>query len=104
MRNLSLSLALVVLGVAPGTSISPTRRARVPVGASVATTRFEISFPVSAHDGQITGRVFLALSRDSAPPPIANAGSFTNSRPLFGLDVSGLPPGQAAVIDASTLG
>ena len=104
MRNLSLSLALVVLGVAPGTSISPTRRARVPVGASVAPPRFEISFPASAHDGPITGRVFLALSRDSAPPPIANAGSFTNSTPLFGLDVSALAPGQAAVIDASTLG
>jgi hypothetical protein len=102
MRSISLALALVVLGAAPGAPFLSTRPA-LP-RSNTAPPRFEISFPASAHDGPITGRVFLAVTRDSAPPPIANAGSFTNSTPLFGLDVDALAPGQPAVIDASTPG
>jgi hypothetical protein len=103
MRSLRVALVFVAFGAVSGTPFPPTRHARVPAGNS-APLRFEIAFPASAHDGPITGRVFLALSRDSAPPPIANGGSFTNSTPLFGLDVNALAPGQAAVIDSSTLG
>ncbi|MGH7648314.1 MAG: hypothetical protein ACREND_09370, partial [Gemmatimonadaceae bacterium] len=103
MRSISLALALAALGAAPGTPFPSTPSAPVS-RANTAPQRFEISFPASAHDGPITGRVFLAVTRDSAPPPIANAGSFTNSTPLFGLDVDALAPGQPAVIDASTPG
>jgi Putative esterase len=102
MRGFSLVLALLASGAAPATSRPSAHPA--PAGRAAASPRFEISFPASVHAEPITGRVFLAISRDSAPPPIANAGSFTNSTPLFGLDVSALAPGQPAVIDASTPG
>ena len=102
MRSVSLALALLASGAMPGTSRPAAHPA--PPAHAAASPRFEISFPASAHAQPITGRVFLAISRDSAPPPIANAGSFTNSTPLFGLDVSALAPGQDAVIDASTPG
>jgi hypothetical protein len=101
MRNISLALALFTVGAAPGAQSTHPARGGRDVAAS---PRFEISFPASVHGQPITGRVFLAISRDSAPPPVANAGSLANTTPLFGLDVSALPPGQSAVIDASTLG
>ena len=102
MRSISLALVLFAFGATPAASRTVAHPA--PVVRAAAAPRFEISFPASVHAQPITGRVFLAISRDSAPPPIANAGSFTNSQPLFGLDVSALAPGQAAVIDASTTG
>ncbi|MHB1863834.1 MAG: hypothetical protein ACYCVL_12800 [Gemmatimonadaceae bacterium] len=71
---------------------------------AAASPRFEISFPASVHAQPITGRVFLAIGTDSAPAPMTNAGSFTNSSPLFGRDVSALALGQPAVIDATTAG
>ena len=102
MRSISLALALFAFGATPGVSRPAVHPA--PAVRAAAAPKFEISFPASVHAQPITGRVFLAISRDSAPPPIANAGSFTNSQPLFGLDVSALAPGQAAVIDATTAG
>ena len=103
MRTRSLALALLAFAGAPARHSLPFHNARVPA-ANAAPLHVEISFPASTHNEPITGRVFLALSRDSAPPPLANAGSFTNSTPLFGLDVNALAPGQPAMIDESTLG
>ncbi len=69
-----------------------------------AAQRFEISFPAAVHAAPITGRVFLVVSRDSAPEPRLRAGSFTESTPFFGADVSALTPGTPTVIDPATLG
>ena len=66
--------------------------------------RFEVSFPAAVHAQPITGRVFLVITRDSAPPPRLRAGSFTESTPFFGVDVSALAPGQPAAIDPATPG
>ncbi|MGH9407178.1 MAG: alpha/beta hydrolase-fold protein [Terriglobia bacterium] len=79
------------------------------VGRAVAATtparlRFEISFPSSVHSTAITGRVYVAISRDGQPEPRLQVGSWGDEPPLFGADVSVLRPGAAAVIDASTLG
>ena len=102
MRTISLVLALLASGATPGVSRPAVHPA--PAERAAASPRFEISFPASVHAQPITGRVFLAISRDSARPPVANAGSFTNSTPLFGLDVSALAPGQPAISDISTAG
>ncbi len=67
-----------------------------------ADTRFEISFPASAHAGPITGRAFVMISRVDSPDPrlqISRIGV-----PFFGHDIEKLGPGQAAVIDATDLG
>ena len=66
--------------------------------------RFSVSFPTSLRREPVTGRVFVVISRDSAPEPRLSAGSFTESLPLFATDVSALAPGQAAVITDSTPG
>ena len=65
---------------------------------------FEVSFPAGVHAQPITGRVFVVVARDSVPEPRLTAGSFTESTPFFGVDVSELAPGQPATVDARTPG
>lgn len=66
--------------------------------------RFSISFVKAASDTPITGRVFLAISRDSQPEPRYEAGSYFQSIPFWGKDVVQLQTGKEAIIDTSDLG
>jgi hypothetical protein len=66
--------------------------------------KFEISFPGTAHAGPITGRVFVYLTQKENPEPRLQDGSWGDTPPFFGADVSQLQPGQAAVVDEKTLG
>ena len=72
--------------------------------------RFEVSFPTSAHAGPITGRVYVILSRDTRSDALNRRSlghqpiSSTSGVPFFATDVSELAAGEAAVIDAETLG
>jgi hypothetical protein len=65
---------------------------------------FRISFPASVHATPITGRMFLVVAQDSAPEPRFMAGSFTQTTPLFAVDVHGLKPGHPVIIDEFTPG
>lgn len=69
-----------------------------------SSTKFEISFPASAHAGPITGRVSVVISKRETPEPRMQAGSWGDTSPIFGADVEALAPGRAAAIDSSTLG
>lgn len=64
--------------------------------------RILISFDAKAHAQPITGRVYVAISRDADKPPIEQAD--VTGVPLFGHDVSALAPGQAVAIDADDFG
>ena len=66
--------------------------------------KFEVSFSAAAHAGPITGRVFVIVSKSDASEPRLQVGSWRGQTPFFGADVDLLKPGQAAVIDAGTLG
>ncbi len=76
----------------------------ISVLAQAAGPRFEISFPAAAHAQPITGRVFVILTRHAGPEPRLQAGDWFQQTPIYGVDVSQLQPGQAAIIDGSTLG
>jgi hypothetical protein len=69
---------------------------------SAADTRFDISFPSSAHSGSVTGRVYVMISHRDDPEPRLQIGRLGN--PFFGRDVENLAAGAAATIDASDLG
>ena len=64
--------------------------------------RFEIVVPETVGWEPLTGRVYVMMSRTSSPPPYLQIGR--TGTPFFGRDVERLPPGEAAVIDASDLG
>ncbi len=96
------------------------------------TLKVEISFPAAAHQGAITGRVFLMLTpvkaapapgaaaapekaapstpagqagaRNAPPEPRLRAEDGGDSAPIFGANVDALAPGQVAVIDGGTPG
>jgi hypothetical protein len=65
---------------------------------------FAISLVQRAGQQPVTGRVFLAISRDKIPEPRYEAGSYFKSVPFWGKDVDQLTPGKDVVIDTSVLG
>src|SRR5579863_858588 len=67
-----------------------------------ADTRFEITFPASAHAGPVTGRVFIMISRTADREPRLEIGRL--GVPFLGRDVEKVAPGQSMAIDASDLG
>jgi hypothetical protein len=75
-----------------------------PLTAQRKDLRLEVSIPASLRAEPVTGRMFVILTKDSAPEPREQAGSFDSSVPFFGVDVVQLSPGTAAVIDDQTLG
>jgi len=76
-----------------------TALARPAVGQQV-----EIVVDPALGAGPVTGRAFVIFSRDNSREPRLQAGSYGGSVPFFGVDVSGLEAGSAAVIDAGILG
>jgi hypothetical protein len=64
--------------------------------------RLEVSFSSDAHAQPITGRVYVAVSRDDKTPPIEQTD--LTGVPLFGHDVTALKPGHLATIDVSDEG
>ncbi len=68
-----------------------------------ASVQFSLSFPAAAHQGPITGRAFLVISRTATPEPRLQAGSWV-SDPFFGRDVDQLKPGAPVVIDGHAAG
>jgi hypothetical protein len=90
-------LALAVLGAL----FTPSRAwTKTPV----SDLRFKVSFPASTHAQPITGRVFVMISNREKPEPRLQVGFWGDTTPLFGADVVKLKPGDAALINATTLG
>lgn len=67
-----------------------------------AETRFEISYDTAVGSGPISGRVILTIARSDRREPRFKVGP--NTTPIFGADADSLQPGQAAVINQTTLG
>lgn len=97
MSRTNLSVALIVAGGLAAGAVSLDSRAPKPL-------RIAVSFPASLESQPLDGRMLLAISRRDTPPPLRAQMTGPNAQPMFGLDVDGLKPGQAAVFDAGTRG
>src|SRR5262249_42602746 len=74
-------------------------------GAETTPLRIAVSYPEKLAKGPLDGRLLLLLSTDpSAEPRFQVRDAPATSQQVFGLDVDGWRPGQAAVFDASVLG
>lgn len=82
-------------------ALACTALATVPTTVASAQS-ITVSFPSSLRSTPVTGRVIVIIARDSAPEPRLRAGGYGGTQPFFGLDVAGLAPGAAAVINSST--
>ncbi len=67
-----------------------------PARAAANGPTIEVAFSARAHAAPVTGRVYVAISRDDDKPPIEQTD--ITGVPLFGHDVTGLAPGQAVAI------
>ena len=64
--------------------------------------RFEVSFPSEVHEGALTGRIYVMISRTAEREPRLQIGR--TGVPFFGRDVENLLPGEPGIIDATDLG
>jgi hypothetical protein len=88
---LSIFAAIAILG------------AVCPAGAATATV-FSISFPETGSDKPLDGRILLILSTDPSAEPRMQINDTPKTQIIFGIDVDGMRPGQARIVDASAAG
>src|ERR1700723_565713 len=73
--------------------------------ASAATgTVFSVSFPKTRSDKPLDGRILLILSTDPSAEPRMQINDSPKTQIIFGIDVDGMQPGHAAIVDASAAG
>lgn len=75
------------------------------ISVNTTSIKVEISFASTARSEPVTGRVYIAVSREEGRQgrgPIWQAGE--TGVPLFGMNVEGLRPGRQAVIDGTVFG
>jgi hypothetical protein len=63
-----------------------------------------ITMPAVNGAAPLTGRVFLFVTRDSAPEPRFQGGALGLNAPVFGRDVQALTPGQSVTLGRTTAG
>jgi hypothetical protein len=69
-----------------------------------APLTFAISMPETVSEAPIDGRVILILAADEETEPRFQVGAGLSAAQVFGVDVEGLSPGEAALIDAGVFG
>jgi putative esterase len=69
-----------------------------------AIATFDVSFPLAAHSGPITGRVFVIVSRDASANDEPRLQVGRTGAPFFGRDVEHLRPDQIISLDAHDTG
>ena len=74
-----------------------------PAGAATATV-FSVSFPKTRSDKPLDGRILLILSTDPSAEPRMQINDTPKTQIIFGVDVDGMQPGQARIVDASAAG
>ncbi|HEX8798068.1 MAG TPA: alpha/beta hydrolase-fold protein [Terriglobales bacterium] len=77
----------------------------LPVLAQSGTSpQFSISFSKQKSDKPLDGRMLLLLSTDPSEEPRMQINDTPESQMVFGIDVDGLEPGQAVVVDDKVWG
>ena len=65
---------------------------------------FSVSFPKSRSEKPLDGRIFLLLSSDPSAEPRMQIDDSVRTQMIFGVDVDGIQPGQAVIVDDSAAG
>jgi hypothetical protein len=74
-----------------------------PADAATGTV-FSVSFPQTRSDKPLDGRILLILSTDPSDEPRMQINDTPKTQVIFGVDVDGMQPGQAQIVDASAAG
>jgi len=96
MRQVPAVLAAVSLSLAVPAAGQPPGSARL---------RVQVSYPAALGAGPFDGRLLLLLSTDASQEPrFQVSDTALDSQQVFGIDVRGWRPGEAATFDAHVLG
>jgi hypothetical protein len=96
-RTFSFAIGSIVFATAFAVSASAqTSRA--------SQLRFEISFPAGSSAKPLDGRMLLLISNNNTREPRLQISEDPTTQQVFGIDVDGLKPGQAATVDAGAFG
>lgn len=90
-RRIQFSIAFLLLSLV------------LSISAAASSITFKITLPASQPQ-PITGRLFVIIARANDPEPRLQVGSWRSRTEMLAIDVQGLQPGQAATVDALTLG
>ena len=98
MRRLALIIAagaVIALALLIATSVG-----RPAPPASAGTFQFTVSFASGMRSTPVTGRVYVIVSRTNAEEPRlqADGGGVTDTVPFWGMDVTGVQPGQVMTL------
>jgi len=79
------------------------------VTAAASSITFKITLPAAQQPPQqpaqpMTGRLFVIVAQANDPEPRLQVGSWRSRTEIIAVDVQNLQPGQAATLDALTLG
>ena len=72
--------------------------------ASAANLRFDVSFPVSASNEPLDGRLLLLISNNNSEEPRLQISEDLNTQQVFGVDVDGWRAGQTRTVDQTAFG
>ena len=71
---------------------------------ALAAPRFSISFPKERSAAPIDGRLLLVISTNPSAEPRLQVNDMPGTQMIFGVDVDGLEPGHAAMVDEHAFG
>src|SRR5438552_17702780 len=99
MRHTLFGSVLLLVVVGWGVLVPRARAATSPL-------RFAISFPAARSANPLDGRGLLFISDDGRTEPRAQSDQYraNSTRPIFGVDVDGLKPGQDVIVDEGVFG
>jgi hypothetical protein len=97
VAGFALSVVLAGLG-GPGGNVGRA--------GAAGSLRFAISFPAARSAQPVDGRVLLFISDDGKTEPRTQSDQYraNTTRPIFGVDVDGLRPGQDVIVDDTVFG
>ena len=98
--KLATAIAVVSLFFAMVEFSEPARS----MEASAANLRFDVSFPASASNEPVDGRLLLLISNNNSEEPRFQISEDLNTQQVFGVDVDGWRPGQTRTVDQTAFG
>jgi len=97
----SLALGTLIAGFF-GLATSCSQGDHSPVDQ--ARLKFAISFPAERSASPLDGRLLLLISTDDKKEPRFSINDSAGTQQVFGIDVEGMAPGSAAIIDGTAFG
>jgi hypothetical protein len=66
--------------------------------------RFSVSFPATRSPGPLDGRLLVLIAADTVGEPRFQVSDLVTTAQVFGMDVDGMRPGEARVVDSRAFG